>query len=212
MNINLVGQQLGAGSGIVASFLIVAGQIMSDMNDDVSVSTSSKVIAETFIKNQSDILVGTYLTLLGIFFLIFFLGYLRTYLLTTTDEKNWLVSVSFGGGLVTCAMLLLAAHFSQAFTVLDYYGGETQVAKALYVLEWNWYLLVEAPALAAFVGATTAVGFSNKLFPWWLNGWGVLLTLILLSPMLPGSGVMVTFLWVIVLSLLLLLRTRKTTI
>jgi hypothetical protein len=138
--------------------------------------------------------------LLGVFFLISFLGYLRTYLLEATDEKPWLVSVSYGGGLVACAMLLLAAHFSQAFTVLDNYGGDTQVAKALYVLEWNWYLLVEA---------TVAIGFAYKIFPWWLNGWGALLALVLLSPVLPGLGVLVTFLWVAVLSVLLLLRTRR---
>ena len=209
MNTNMLWQRLGAVSGVVASFLIITGIVVSDLNDDVSVSAPSNMIARTFIENQSVILVGNYLILIGVFFLISFLGYLRTYLLEATDEKPWLVSVSYGGGLVACAMLLLAAHFSQAFTVLDNYGGETQVAKALYVLEWNWYLLVEAPALAALVGATVAIGFAYKTFPWWLNGWGALLVLVLLSPVLPGLGVLVTFLWVAVLSVLLLLRTRR---
>jgi hypothetical protein len=189
----------------------MAGIIVSDVNDEVSVTASSSRIAETLIDNQSTILAGTYLMLLGVFFLIIFLGYLRAFLLAATDEKSWLVSVAFGGGLVACAMLLLAAHFSQAFTVLESYGGETQVAKALYLLEWNWYLLVEAPPLAALVGATTAIGFRTRALPWWLNGWGTLLTLALLSPILPGSGVMLTFLWVVTLSVVLLLRTRGAT-
>jgi len=111
--------------------------------------------------------------------------------------------------LVACAMLLLAAHFSQAFTVLSRYGGETEVAKALYVLEWNSYLLVEAPALAGLIGATTAIGFTYKTFPLWLNLWGALLTLVLVGPFLPGIGVIVAFMWMAVVSIILLLRTRR---
>ena len=209
MRTNIFWGRVSAASGIVAALLLLAGIIVSDVNGEVSVTAPSSRIAETFIDNQSSILAGTYLTVLGVFFLIIFLGYLREFLLTATDEKTWLASVAFGGGLVACAMLLIGAHFSQAFTVLESYGGETQVAKALYVLEWNWYLLVEAPPLAALVGATAAIGFAHRVLPWWLNGWGALLTLALLSPFLPGSGVMVTFLWVVALSVVLLLHTRE---
>ena len=208
MNTSLFWQRLSAVSGVVASLLIMAGAILKDVNEEVAVVASSSTIARTFIENRTEILVGTYLTILGVFFLVWFLGYLCSYLLEAIGENHWLVPVAFGGGLVACAMLLLASHFSQAFTVLSSYGAETQVAKALYVLEWNQYLLVEAPPLAALVGATTVIGFAYKAFPWWINGWGALLTPVLLSPVLPGSGVMVTFLWLIALSVLLTLRTR----
>lgn len=209
MNTNLPVQRLGAACGLVASFLIATGIVVSDMNDDVWITDSSSEIASTFIENQTAIFVGTYLMLLGVFFFISFIGYLRMYLVTHKNQNNWLVSVSFGGGLVACAMLLLAAHFSQALTIIDNYGGDTQVAKALYALEFNWYLLVEAPALAVFVGATVYIGFTDKALPAWLNVWGAFLTLALLSPVLPGFGVMVTFLWVAALSVQLLIRTRS---
>ena len=209
MNTRMFWRRLGALSGIAASVLIFAGSIVSDINPLISVDAASASIARAFVENRTNILVGTYLTLFGIFFFLWFLAYLRAYLLEVTDDKNWLASVAFGGGLVVCAMLLLQAHFKQAFTVVASYGVETQVAKALYILEWNSNLLVEAPALAGLVGATTAIGFAYKTFPWWLNLWGALLTLVLLGPFLPGSGVMVAFMWVAVVSILLLLRTRR---
>lgn len=209
MSTNMFWQRLSAGSGVVASVLVVTGIIVRDINDEVAVQASSSTIARTFIEHRPALLAGTYLTILGVFFLVFFLGYLRKYLLEATDEDHWLASVAYGGGLVACAMLLLASHFTQAFTVLSSYRAETQVAKALYVLEWNEYILVEAPPLAALAGATTAIGFGHKAFPWWINWGGALLTLLLLSPMLPGSGVLLVFFWLAALSVLLLLRTRE---
>ena len=110
--------RLGAMSGILASILIITGTIIGDMISLVSVAASFTSIARTFVENRTFILVGTYLMLIGAFFLICFLAYLRAFLLEATDEKNWLVSVAFGGGLVTCAIPLLAGHFSQGFTVL----------------------------------------------------------------------------------------------
>jgi hypothetical protein len=209
MRTNLLWQRLSALSGVVASVLIIAGITVGDINSIISVNAGSDSIARAFVEHRDNILIGTYLTLLGVFFFLVFLAYLRGVLLESAGDRSWLPSVAFGGGLVSCAMLLLAAHFSQAFTVVSNYRGETQVAKALYILEWNSNLLVEAPALAALVGATTAVGFVFKAFPLWLNGWGALLTLVLLGPFLPGSGVMVTFMWLAVLSILLFVRTRK---
>lgn len=203
-------ERVGAFSGVLASILLIVGGGLTDINPIVDVTASSANIANVFMEKQTEILAGTYLSLLGIFALMWFLAYLREVLLKNAGDKSWVVSVAFGGGLIACAMLLLSAHFMQSFAILDNYGGETQAAKALYLLDWNWYLLVEAPALAALVGATTVISFSNKIFPRWMNWWGILLTIILLSPGIPGSGVVLTYLWVAVLSVLLLLKTRRT--
>lgn len=211
MTIKAFLERAGAFSGVLASVLLIIGGGLTDINPIVDVTASSANIANVFIENQTELLAGTYLSLLGVFALIWFLAYLREFLLENAADKRWIVSVAFGGGLIACAMLLLSAHFMQSFTILDNYGGETQVAKALYLLDWNWYLLVEAPALAALVGATTAIGFPKKILPRWMNWWGVLLTIILLSPGIPGSGVVLTYLWIAALSVLLLLRTRGVT-
>ena len=195
--------RIGALSGVIASALLMAGHIITDLNPLVPVVSSSTAIARVFTQNRTKVLTGAYLTLLGVFFLIAFLSYLRSYLRAATEGENWLITAGYGGGLIASAMILLATHFKLAFTVLPSYGAETQVAKALYVLEWNGRLLVEAPGLAALVGAIAVISFMDNLFPWWFNGWGALLTLVLLGPFLPGSGVMVTFLWLAVLGVIM---------
>ena len=204
----LHGKRFGALSGVLASALLMAGHIMTDLNPLVGIHSSSAAIARVFVEHRTKVLNGSYLTLLGVFFLLIFLGYWRS-ILNRRADRSWLVTAGYGGGLVASAMILLATHFKLAVTLLPDYGTETQVAKALYLLEWNGRLLVEAPGLAALVGTTTVLSFSNKIFPWWINLWGALLTLVLLGPLLPGSGVMVTFLWLAVLSVILFVRSLR---
>ena len=133
-------ERVGAFSGVLASLLLIVGGGLTDINPIVDVTASSANIANVFIENQTELLTGTYLRLLGVFALMWFLAYLREVLLENASDKSWVISVAFGGGLIACAMLLLSAHFMQSFTILDNYGSETQVAKALYLLDWNWYL------------------------------------------------------------------------
>ncbi len=200
--------RVGAACGLVASGLLLAGVIVGDVSPEAPVGSSSDTIAAVLVEHRERILVGTYLTMLGAFFLVGFAAFLRGYLLAATGERNWLVAMAFGGGLVSAALLLVSAHVTQSFTVLTGYGADTQVAKTLYVLDWNEYLLVEAPPLAALVGATSALWLRERLPPRWLGWTGALVALSLLSPVLPGSGVLLAFLWIGVLSVLLVLRPR----
>lgn len=200
-------EQFGALTGLLASTLLFIGSIVNDV--EVSATSSSSTIARVLTQSQTTILVGTYMTMLGVFFFLWFLAYVRYFLLESLENEHWLISAGFGGGLVAAAMLLVAAHFSQAFTILSSYGSETQVAKALYLLDWNWYLLVEAPALAAMIGAISAVGFTHNVLPRWLSWWGALLTVVLLAPFVTGSGIMLAYLWLAALSILLLFEKRQ---
>ena len=198
--------QLGASAGVLSALFLIASDIVREVGD-LDPYSNSVSIARMFIDNRFQVLVGTYLLLLGVFFLFWFVGYLHRYLSEASGEQDrWVASVALGGGLIAGATLLLMAHFAQASTILKDYGGETETAKALFVLDWNDYLLVEAPALAALVGATTLIGFRSKVFPWWMNWSGALLAAVLIGPFLPGSGVILSFLWLGVLSTLLTVR------
>ncbi|TFH37424.1 MAG: hypothetical protein E4G99_02595 [Anaerolineales bacterium] len=201
--------RFGPLTGLIASIFLFIGSVIDDTNSQASIVASSSNISIALIRNQTTLLISSYLIMLGVFFLIFFVAYLRQFMLRSMDESHWLANASFGGGMVAAAMLLLSAHFIQALTVLSNYGVETQVAKAVYLLEWNWYLLVEAPALAALVGATSIVGFSSKGFPLWLNLSGILLMLLLLVPFVTGGGIVLTFIWLAALSIYLIFNSRE---
>lgn len=209
MDTNLRWERLGALSGVACAVLFVLGAIIGETNSLASPYDSSSLIASVAADHSTAIVIGSYLTLLSMFFFIWFLAYLRNLLAAGDGQGNWVAWVGFGGGLVGAAMLLLDTSYRQALTIVTNYGGESEAAKALSILDWNDYILVEAPALAALVGATTIIGFQRRPFPRWLAWLGVPITLFLLSPFLPGSGVMATFLWIALLSLALLWRTRK---
>jgi hypothetical protein len=157
-------QRLGAISGVVAAALIIAGTIFSDINPLVSPHDPSDAIASTFQQERSNLLLGSYLTMLGVFVFLWFLAYLRSHL-SNTSERHWLANVAFGGGLISGAMILLATHFKQAFTVVSNFQGENQAAKALYILEWNERLLVEAPPPRGTRGSDSHCGVHLSKLP-----------------------------------------------
>jgi hypothetical protein len=111
---------------------------------------------------------------------------------------------------VAAAMLLLSAHFGQALTILPRYGSETQVAKALYLLDWNWYLLVETIPIAVFIGDYSALGFLGKHWPWWINGPGLASAVLLLIPFVTGGGIMLGYVWTAALAIYQLIAERRT--
>ncbi len=203
--------RLAAASGAVAAGLIIAGLIVGDINSLVGVSESADAIARTFEQQRGELFLGAYLTMLGAFAFLWFLGFLRSYLTSTSGQKHWLFEVAFGGGLVSIAMILVSAHFTQAFTVFSDFQGETQAAKALYTLEWNEHLLVEAPPLAALIGATAIAGFVFQSFPRWINVLGVLATGLLLTPNVAVFGLFLGFFWLAVISIYLTLVAGRVT-
>lgn len=138
-----------------------AAGIINDI--EVAATSSSSTIAAAVIDSQQSVLVGTYLLMLGVFFFIIFIAYLRGQTSLQSEGVDWLSRTAFTGGVVACAMLLLSAHFGQSLTILPGYGTETQVAKALYLLDWNWYLLVEAIPIAVFIGANSVFGLTPSL-------------------------------------------------
>ena len=197
----------GAGTGLFAAVLMFSSVIFRDIQ--VPAVAHSSTIAAAIVEGQRSTFVGTYLLMLGVFFFIFFIGYLRGQSFRHRDGVGWLANTAFAGGLVASAMLLLAAHFDQSLTILSGYGNETQVAKTLYLLKWNWYLLVEAIPLAVFVGANSVHAQIRNEWAWWINWPGLALSLLLLLPYVTGSGVMLSYLWIGVLSIHRLMRERK---
>ena len=198
---------LGAATGFVSAALLIASAIFRDIQ--VPVVASSSTIARAIIENQQSVFVGSYLLMLGVLFFLLFVGYLRGNYLVENDQYAWLPHAAFAGGIVMSAMLLLTAHFNQSLTILSGYGGETQVAKTIYLLKWNWYLLVEAIPVALFVGATSVYGLVQKRGAWWINWPGTAIALLLIVPYVTGGGVMLSYLWIGAFSLHRIISERK---
>jgi hypothetical protein len=141
----------------------------------------------------------------SVFFLMWFLPFLRHRLEQAAGERAWLPSVAFGSGLTVAAMLLVLATLGFAGSLVGTFEGDWEVAKTVLVLGWD-HMLVLAPAFAAMVASTSVVSIRSGGLPAWLAWVSLVLVLapIFLSPALMT---MLFLTWVIVVSTVLLWQT-----
>ena len=199
-------ERLGALSGILFAVLLFAGMSLGG-DESHDPSQPAAVLASRIADERDRVRLGVYLALLGVFFLLWFLGYLRRHLQQAEGERGWFTAVAYGGGLVFAGMLLVGLSYAVAATVLSDYGEDPQVARALAVLGWE-HLAVVAPPLAALVGGTAAVSLRFGAVPRWLGWVGVAITLALLTPTY-FFAFLAALVWLIALCVVLLLRTRS---
>ena len=204
---NLAWNRLGALSGLLFAVLVFAGMVIGDPNrggaQTPNPTQPSAEIARALVAHRDNLRLGSYVGLVGVFFLFWFLAYLRHHLERAAGDAGWLPAVAYGGGLVAAGMLLMAFSYAVAGSVAAEDAGDTQVAKALFVLGWD-HLAVVAPPLAALVGGTAAASLRSAALPAWLAWFGVLVTVLLLSPIF-FFGFLAFFGWVIAVSIVLLL-------
>lgn len=196
--------RLCAVSGIMYIALMFVGFAMTDSNppspqDPASVIASYMAMPE----EQSSLAVSLILAATFVFF--WFLAGLRQILSSLEGDDGWLTQVAYGGGLVFVAMALVATGFMLAGQVLSDYGTDTQVAKTLFVLMWD-YIYVFGPPLAALVSATAAIILRQSAFPRWLGWMSLPFAALLVIPPLAWPGVPFFYLWVAILSVVLARR------
>ena len=166
-------------------------------------------LAAALVANRGQARVGAYLTLLGVFFLLWFIAYLYGLLRQADNEAGWVASVALGGGLVAAAVLLLGASMGFATSELADYGADTQVAKTFFVWGWN-AANIAAPPMIALVAATTLVSVRHHRFPRWFRVFSMVWTAVLISLLIgnvAGMGAALSLIWVLATSFVLLFDT-----
>ena len=206
---NSMWERLGAVSGIVFVVLFFAGFIAAGAGLDAEASDPATKIAAEFIENKDQLAIGGWILLVALFFLFWFLGYLRSQLQRAEGEVGWLTSVAYGGGLVAGGMALVLAGITLAGSVISDYGNDPQVARTLAAIEWNWIWVIAAP-LAALVGGTAVVSLRFAALPKWLGWISVVLALLLVIPPISYFGFLLFHIWTIAVSVVLLTRVGRT--
>lgn len=208
--------RLGAVAGIICVALIGTGSALGDPYDpatDPNPERPAAALADALAQNRADARLGSYLILVGVFFLLWFVAYLHGRLRAAEGEGGWMATVALGGGLVAAAVFLLGASIGFASSELSSYGADTQVAKTFFVWGWN-AADIAAPPLIALVAATTVVALRFGVFASWFRWFGVVWTALLLMLLLTntaGLGAVLSLVWIFAASLLLLLQTRSVT-
>ena len=214
----LIWDRVGALSGIAFVALLVASIVVSDPNRDaeqaVGPEQASASLARTLAERREATRLGAYVGLLSVFTLLWFLAYLRRHLRRAEGEDGWLASVAYGGGLVFAGVMATGVGYQVAMGVLEDYGADAPVAKALVVLTWD-HLAVAAAPVAALVGGASAVGLRFDALPRWLGWFGVPVAVVLLSPAFVAgevgylTGLLGFFAWTVAASVVLLGRAGR---
>ena len=198
--------RVGAVSGIFFALLVILAIRVSASNADASApSDISGIVAIDFGQRRDDLRLAAFFMTAGVFFLSWFIPFLRHRLEAASGGGGWVPSVAYGSGMTAGAMLLVLASFGFAASVVESYEGDWQVAKTILILSWD-HLIVLAPALAALVAATSVVSIHTGGLPAWL-GWASLLLVLAPLVVAPELMTMIFLVWVIALSVALLYQT-----
>jgi hypothetical protein len=198
--------RIGAVSGILFAVLaIVSLQVSQGTGNTSSPTDVAGLIAIDYNQRGEDLRFGAYLMSGSIFFLLWFLPFLRHRLERAHGSESWIPSVAYGAGLTAGALLSLVATLGFAGSYVAGFEGDWQVAKTLLILRWD-HLLVLAPPFAALVAATSVVSIRSGALPSWL-GWVSLV--LVFAPMFvaPELMTMLFLSWVVLVSAVLLYQT-----
>ena len=156
------------------------------------------------------ILVGVYLSLVSVAFLLWFLGSLRTKLRVGEGGTGRLSAVALGGGVAAAtAMVLSFASIGQAAVRADSGEGISPEAALVFYDLYRAILGGAVPiGFAVLIGATSVVSFRTRVFPAWLLWSSVVVAIGLVSPLL-FIFVFFAFIWVLVVSVWLFIDGRN---
>lgn len=199
-------ERIGALSGAAFIVLLVAGFSMGD-SDPPSPDESSGVIAAHLADVAAGQDLANALSLAAVVCLVVFVSYLRHVLRRAEPSATFLPAATMGGGLLFAAMLLVGLAIQIASGIVSDYGDDTQVAKTLYLIGWD-FAYVFGPPLAALIGASSTAALLYGALPRWLGWVGVPLVVVLLSPAM-FFGFLLSLLWLTALSITLLVRTIR---
>ncbi|HUG13654.1 MAG TPA: hypothetical protein VMM78_01440 [Thermomicrobiales bacterium] len=196
--------RLGAVAGILFAVLFFASS-MFDPNPPSPDEPSAAIAAYMSDADRNLDLITT-LQVAAVFCLIVFVSSLRQVLRTGSSESDWLSSIAYGGGLVAAGVMLIGASFTLANKSIGNYGDDTQVAKMLFAIQWD-FAMVLAPAFGALVAASAAAILRGAPLPRWVGWFSILVAVLLLAPGFYWIGVLATMVWVIVVGVTILTGT-----
>jgi hypothetical protein len=164
-----------------------------------------------YTDHKSDVLIGGVALLLAAFLLLWFLGSIRRASLAAEGGDGRVTSIGFAGGAVGVALLLsgIAATMLPALRLDNDQKLTVETATTFQDLGSALVGLAAPIGYAAVVFSVTVVGLRHGLVHkvWaWISA---LLGVVMLIPFISWAGAILLFpIWVLVTSILLLLRAR----
>lgn len=168
---NRMWERLGAATGIVSVVLFAVGFSQGPESPELEKATAQQM--RSFLaENSSRLRMLTLLMVLASFFLLWFLGSLRTALLGAEGVPGRLTSIAFGAGVLNVALYLATFGITGQGLFADAGELDPNVARDIFVVGETGFgpLGVATIARAAMVGAASLVALRFGGLPRWL-GW-----------------------------------------
>lgn len=194
-------------TGIVFFILAVMGTFVS--NNDSPDFVAPTADWKTYFEAHADAITwGGIVTMTSAFFLLWFLGSLTSTLSAAEGGDRRVTSIARGGGVAGAALLLASGAIMSVggFRVDDQKSIDGVLAAAYGDLSTAMGFIASPYAFAALVGATAVVSLRTGVLPMWLAWVSVLVAVGMLVPFISWALLLVFPLWVLIVSILLLLR------
>ncbi|MDJ0954488.1 MAG: hypothetical protein QNJ81_12490 [Acidimicrobiia bacterium] len=206
MHISRLWNATAATTGTLFVIVFIFGVIASlGPYADIELTSSSAQIAEALVDGTDNLVTGNYVIMMSSFLLVVFAGYLR-HAVSPGGVRSWPATVGFGGGLLTAALLAVIALLGMAQGQIESYGADTAVAKALLALSWG-SMSMTIPGFAALSFGTSLMSLSYGTLPRWIGWLGMVATVFSLTFWV--FGILVTLIWVVIVSVLLVIREAR---
>lgn len=186
--------------GILFAAAVVVG-IGGSTGVDAEPSDSASTVLAQFRDNADNIETAAFLTVLGLGFLLLFLGHFRHRM--REGGAGWAADGFLAGGIVVVAAWAVTTGVQLAGGVAGQ-SGHAEVAQGAIDFLWNSSLLF-SPGLLAVGVAAAAASFVSGAIPKWL---GVFAVVVALGALAPWIGVVVFVAWVLAASIAELIPVR----
>jgi hypothetical protein len=195
-------ERLAPWSGVIGVVLVLLGAIVQGSADRPGEDATAQDALNYFEGDQGAVVGGSFLVALGLLFVLWFLGSLRSRLAWAEGGVMRLASVAFAAGVMMVTLLLaaVAPEMAGAFAVEDEGTLDPAAAQALFEVGEGLFFLAWFPA-AALLAATAIVTLRTGVFPWWLGWVSLVMAVGLIIPWI-GWAVFLFLLpvWIILLS------------
>ena len=159
--------------------------------------------------NLARTIIGAYLSLLSLVFLLWFVGALRSNLRQTEGGTGRLSATAFGGGISVAAVLAVGFMLvGQAAARANSVEGLSPDVGIVFYDHYRATLVTTAVGFAVLIGATAVIGLRTKKLPDWLAWASAIIAVGLITPV-GFIFVYLALVWVFVTSIWLFVSTRS---
>ncbi|MGI9647847.1 MAG: hypothetical protein ACR2OI_04945 [Acidimicrobiia bacterium] len=188
-----VGKWIGPVSGILFVASIVASGAISGEIDAEPSDSATRVLAE-FRENADDIGLAAFLGMLGVGFLLIWIGDLRTR--SRDGGAGWAADAFLAGGIALAGSMIAMTLLRLAGGVAGEHG-HAEVAQGVVDFIWEG-VFIFSPGLLAVGIAAAAISFTHRVLPIWLGAFAIVVAL---GALAPWMGIFVFGAWVLAVSI-----------